>query len=160
MLRAESQLHAMLPAVDALHTGAGDSLRATLNSVEPRMHGLIERLELVAGIDAIRAPQAAEAAETLRRRLGQGALAYDRLIDATATLLAAPDPAGTATDSLAIATAELRPTPPASAPRPTSSTSTERVRAVVSRPGLRGRPWPASCVPLPRTAIRGIRVTR
>lgn len=107
VLRAESQLHAMLPAVDALHTGAGDSLRATLNSVEPRMHGLIERLELVAGIDAIRAPQAAEAAETLRRRLGQGALAYDRLIDATATLLAAPDPAGTATDSLAIATAEL-----------------------------------------------------
>lgn len=105
--RAEAQLIAMIPAVDQLHAEAGLSLRHTLHNVQPRMHALIERLELVANIDVLRAPQAAEAAETLRRRLRQGVVSYDRLIAATATLLAAPDPAGTATDSLAMAAHEL-----------------------------------------------------
>lgn len=105
--RAEAQLVAMIPAVDALHAEAGLALRDTLAHVQPRMHALIERLELVANIDALRAPQAAEAAETLRRRLSQGVVSYDRLIAATATLLAAPDPAGAATSHLSMAAQEL-----------------------------------------------------
>lgn len=107
LYRAESQLMAMIPAVDQLHPEAGTSLRTTMTTVPPRLHALVERLGLIANIDAFRAPQAAEAAETLRRRLNHGVASYDRLIAATATLLAAPDPAGTATDSLAMATQEL-----------------------------------------------------
>ncbi|MCB9411375.1 MAG: hypothetical protein H6525_00755 [Actinobacteria bacterium] len=105
--RAEAQLIAMIPVVDRLLPQAGLSLRDTLATVQPTMHALIERLELVSNIDAMRAPQAAEAAETLRRRLAHGVVAYDRLIAATATLLAAPDPAGAATESLAMASNEL-----------------------------------------------------
>lgn len=107
LYRAEGQLIAMIPAVDRLHPQAGLSLRDTLNSVQPTMHAVIERLDLVSNIDAMRAPQAAEAAETLRRRLAAGVASYDRLIAATATLLAAPDPAGAANDSLAIAAQDL-----------------------------------------------------
>jgi hypothetical protein len=107
VFRAEAQLVAMIPAVDQIHPEAGMSLRATMHAVQPRMHGLIERLELLSNINAMKAPQAAEAAETLRRRLAQGAVAYDRLIAATATLLAAPDPGGAANDSLSMAAYEL-----------------------------------------------------
>jgi hypothetical protein len=107
LARAEAQLYAMVPAVDHLHLGAGDTLRETLAAVQPRMHSLLERLELVSGIDAVRAPQAAEAAETLRRRLVAGIRAYNDLIAATATLLAAPEPAGPASDHLAAAARDL-----------------------------------------------------
>ncbi len=107
VFRAEAQLVAMIPAVDQIHPEAGMALRTTMHAVQPRMHGLIERLELLSNVDAMKAPQAAEAAETLRRRLAEGAEAYDRLIAATVTLLAAPDPAGAANDSLSMAVYEL-----------------------------------------------------
>lgn len=103
----EARLIAMIPAVDQLLPEAGLSLRQTLHGVQPRLHGVVERLEVLASIDVMRAPQAAEAAETLRRVLIGGVESYDHLINATATLLAAPDPRGGATQSLAIATQEL-----------------------------------------------------
>ncbi len=103
----EARLIAMIPAVDHLLPEAGLSLRQTLHAVQPRLHGVVERLEALASIDVMRAPQAAEAAETLRRVLVGGIESYDHLINATATLLAAPDPRGGATQSLAIATQEL-----------------------------------------------------
>lgn len=104
---AEAQLYAMIPAVDELHAEAGLGLRATVSSVQPSMYQLIERIHLVSQVDAFAAPQAADAAETLRRRLADGVRAYQQLIAATATLLAAPDPAGPAGLRLANATAEL-----------------------------------------------------
>ncbi len=104
---AEAQLYAMIPAVDELHSEAGLGLRATVSSVQPSMYQLIERIHLVAQVDAFAAPQAADAAEVLRRRLADGVKAYQQLIAATATLLAAPDPAGPASLRLANATAEL-----------------------------------------------------
>lgn len=104
---AEAQLYAMIPAVDELHAEAGLGLRATVASVQPNMYRLIERIHLVSQVDAFAAPQAADAAEVLRRRLADGVRAYQQLIAATATLLAAPDPAGPAGRTLAAATAEL-----------------------------------------------------
>lgn len=107
LAHAERQLFEMLPAVQELHGEAADSLRATLGSVQPGMYALVERLDLVSKLDAMAAPQAAEAAEVLRRRLVAGVEAYDRLIAATALLLAAPDPGGPASDQLSRASHEL-----------------------------------------------------
>lgn len=106
--RAEGQLMAMIPAVAQLHPEAGRSLQETVAAVQPSMHALVERLELISYVDVVRAPQAAEAAEALRRRLAQGVDSYDHLIEATATLLAAPDPSEAATTTLARATQELQ----------------------------------------------------
>lgn len=107
LVRAEHQLAAMIPAVWQLHEEAGRDLQETVASVQPRMVRLIERLELVSTVDPLAAPQAAEAAETLRRRLAAGVRAYEHLIAATSTLLAAPDPTGRASERLEAATQNL-----------------------------------------------------
>ena len=107
LARAEHQLAAMIPAVWQLHEEAGRDLQDTMASVQPRMVRLIERLELVSTVDPLAAPQAAQAAETLRRRLAEGVRAYEHLIAATSTLLAAPDPTGHASESLEAATQNL-----------------------------------------------------
>lgn len=106
--RAEMQLREMLPAVDQLHPEAADSVRATLATVQPSMYGLIERLDLLSRVDVVTAPQVAEAAETIRRRLEQGVVSYERLIAATAVLLSAPDPDGPASAQLARVEQELQ----------------------------------------------------
>lgn len=106
--RAEMQLREMLPAVDQLHPDAADSVRRTLGTVQPNMYALIERLDLLSRVDVVTAPQVAEAAETIRRRLDQGVTAYERLIAATAVLLAAPDPEGPASQQLTRVEQELQ----------------------------------------------------
>lgn len=106
--RAEIQLREMLPAVDELHHEAAESVRQTLATVQPNMYALIERLDLLSRVDVVAAPQVAEAAETLRRRLAQGVSAYERLIAATAVLLAAPDPGGPASEQLTRVEQELQ----------------------------------------------------
>jgi len=107
LARAERQLFEMLPAVRELHPEAAESLRGTLASVQPGMYALVERLDVVRQLDVVVAPQAADAAESLRRRLDAGVEAYERLIAATAMLLAAPDPGGPASHQLSNASHEL-----------------------------------------------------
>ncbi len=107
LAQAEYQLQTMIPAVAQLHSEAARDLQATIATVQPTTHALVERLELVAGIDAFAAPQAAEAAEALRRRLADGVRAYEQLIAATASLLAAPDPQGPASAMLDSAATNL-----------------------------------------------------
>ena len=90
------QLAQMIPAIDRLHPSAAEELRRADLEAAPPLHALVDRLAV---LDRIRRempgtqPEAAAtaAAVEVRDRLATGCGTYERLLAASATLLAAPD---------------------------------------------------------------------
>jgi hypothetical protein len=90
------QLSQVIPAIDRLHPDAGADLRRADLEAAPQLHALVDRLVVLHGIRMEMAGTEAEAAATsaaveVRERLATGCTTYERLIAASATLLAAPD---------------------------------------------------------------------
>ena len=90
------QLAQMVPAIERLHPGAADELRRADAEAAPPLHALIDRLTILDRIRREMPGTEAEAAATMaavevRDRLATGCGTYERLLAASATLLAAPD---------------------------------------------------------------------
>ncbi len=90
------QLAQVIPAMDRLHPTAAHDLRHADLEASPQLHALVERLVVLHGIRTEMAGTQAEAAATsaaveVRDRLTTGCTTYERLIAASATMLAAPD---------------------------------------------------------------------
>lgn len=90
------QLAQVIPAIDRLHPGAAEDLRRADLEAAPQLHALVERLVVLHGIRIEMTGTPAEAAATsaaveVRERLATGCATYERLIAASATMLAAPD---------------------------------------------------------------------
>lgn len=90
------QLAQVIPAIDRLHPGAAADLRRADLEAAPQLHALVERLVVLHGIRIEMTGTPAEAAATsaaveVRERLATGCATYERLIAASATMLAAPD---------------------------------------------------------------------
>jgi len=90
------QLTQVTPAIERLHPGAAADLRRADVEAAPALHALVDRLVLLHGIRVEMAGSEAEAAATtaaieVRERLATGCTTYERLIAASATMLAAPD---------------------------------------------------------------------
>lgn len=90
------QLTQVAPAIERLHPGAAADLRRADAEAAPSLHALVDRLVLLHGIRIEMAGSEAEAAATtaaieVRERLSTGCTTYERLIAASATMLAAPD---------------------------------------------------------------------
>jgi hypothetical protein len=90
------QLAQVIPAIERLHPeAAADLSRADLEAA-PQLHALVDRLVVLHGIRIEMSGTQAEAAATsaaveVRERLTTGCATYERLIAASATMLAAPD---------------------------------------------------------------------
>ena len=90
------QLAQMVPAIERLHPGAAEELRRADAEAAPPLHALIDRLTILDRIRREMPGTEAEAAATMaavevRDRLATGCGTYERLLAASATLLAAPD---------------------------------------------------------------------
>ena len=90
------QLAQVVPAIERLHPGAADELRRADLEAAPPLHALIDRLAILDRIRREMPRTEAEAAATIaavdvRDRLATGCGTYERLLAASATLLAAPD---------------------------------------------------------------------
>ena len=90
------QLGQVVPAIERLHPGAAADLRRADLEAAPQLHALVDRLVVLHGIRTEMAGTEAEAAATsaaveVRERLATGCATYERLIAASATMLAAPD---------------------------------------------------------------------
>ena len=90
------QLAQVIPAIERLHPGAASDLRRADLEAAPQLHALVDRLVVLHGIRVEMAGTQAEAAATsaaveVRERLATGCATYERLIAASATMLAAPD---------------------------------------------------------------------
>jgi hypothetical protein len=90
------QLAQVIPAIERLHPGAASDLRRADLEAAPQLHALVDRLVVLHGIRTEMAGTQAEAAATsaaveVRERLATGCATYERLIAASATMLAAPD---------------------------------------------------------------------
>jgi hypothetical protein len=90
------QVMNIAPSLERLYPGAGDELRRADNEAAGPLTALAERLLVLdqmqrelPGTSA--AGQAAKSAELVRTRLADGCATYDRLLEAAARLLAAPD---------------------------------------------------------------------
>ncbi len=90
------QLAQVIPVIARLHPGAAEDVSRADLEAAPQLHALVDRLVI---LDSIRremtgteAEQAAtSAAIEVRERLTMGCATYERLIAASATMLAAPD---------------------------------------------------------------------
>lgn len=96
LMRTRVQLAEVVPAVAALHPGAGQELARADAEAAPALHALVERLAVLDRIErdmpgTFAAVAAAQAAEEVRARLATGIDTYERLIAAAAAMLAAPD---------------------------------------------------------------------
>lgn len=90
------QLAQVIPAIERLHPGAASDLRAADLEAAPQLHALVDRLVILHGIRRDMTGTEAEAAATtaaveVRDRLATGCTTYERIIAASATMLAAPD---------------------------------------------------------------------
>ena len=90
------QLAQVIPAIERLHPDAAADLRRADLEAAPQLHALVDRLVVLHGIRIEMAGTQAEAAATsaaveVRERLSTGCATYERLIAASATMLAAPD---------------------------------------------------------------------
>ena len=90
------QLAQVIPAIERLHPDAAADLRRADLEAAPQLHALVDRLVVLPGIRIEMAGTEAEAAATsaaveVRERLTTGCATYERLIAASATMLAAPD---------------------------------------------------------------------
>lgn len=90
------QLSQVVPALDHLHPGAAQELRRADLEAAPPLHALTERLAVLHRMrqdmpGTAAADAATAAAIDVRERLAQGCGTYERLLAASATLLAAPD---------------------------------------------------------------------
>ena len=90
------QLAQVIPAIERLHPDAAADLRRADLEAAPQLHALVDRLIVLHGIRIEMAGTQAEAAATsaaveVRERLTTGCATYERLIAASATMLAAPD---------------------------------------------------------------------
>jgi len=90
------QLAQVIPAIERLHPGAARDLREADLEAAPQLHALVDRLVILHGIRRDMAGTEAEAAATtaaveVRERLTTGCATYERIIAASATMLAAPD---------------------------------------------------------------------
>jgi hypothetical protein len=90
------QLAQVIPAIERLHPDAAADLRRADLEAAPQLHALVDRLVVLHGIRIEMAGTQAEAAATsaaveVRERLTTGCATYERLIAASATMLAAPD---------------------------------------------------------------------
>lgn len=90
------QLAQVIPAIERLHPVAAQDLRAADLEAAPQLHALVERLVILHGIRRDMAGTDAESAATgaaieVRERLTTGCATYERIIAASATMLAAPD---------------------------------------------------------------------
>jgi hypothetical protein len=90
------QLAQVVPAIQRLHPAAAEDLRSADLAAAPQLHALVDRLAVLHGIRSEMAGTEAEGAATaaaieVRERLATGCATYERLIAASATLLAAPD---------------------------------------------------------------------
>jgi hypothetical protein len=90
------QLAQVIPAIERLHPDAAADLRRADLEAAPQLHALVDRLVVLHGIRIEMAGTEAEAAATsaaveVRERLTTGCATYERLIAASATMLAAPD---------------------------------------------------------------------
>lgn len=99
------QLAQVIPAIERLHPGAADELRRADVEAAPPLHALIDRLAVLDRIRREMPGSQAEAAATaaaveVRDRLGTGCGTYERLLAASATMLAAPDIARSTEDVL------------------------------------------------------------
>ena len=93
--RAEMSLAEMVPAAARVHPGAAAELRAAAEAATPALHDLAQRLSILNRLRRTSGEPAASAdaaAHTVAARLAEGVNAYERLIAAAASLLAAPDP--------------------------------------------------------------------
>jgi hypothetical protein len=100
------QLAQVIPAIERLHPGAAQDLRAADLEAAPQLHALVDRLVILHSIRRDMAGTDAEAAATaaaveVRKRLTTGCTTYERIIAASATMLAAPDVARGTDDVLA-----------------------------------------------------------
>lgn len=114
------QLAQVIPAIDRLHPGAAEELRRADAEAATQLHALVERLAVLDSIRREMPGTTAESAATIaahevRDRLATGCATYERLIAASATMLAAPDVArgtdevlGPALDGLAAYTHGLQ----------------------------------------------------
>lgn len=114
------QLARIVPAIERLHPGAAEELRRADAEAATQLHALADRLAVLDGIRREMPGTTAEAAATaaayeVRDRLATGCATYERLIAASATMLAAPDVArgtdevlGPALDGLAAYTHGLQ----------------------------------------------------
>lgn len=99
------RLAQVIPAIATLHPGAADELRRADLEAAPPLHALVERLAV---LDRIRREMpgtspgeaATSSAVELRERLAVGCQTYERLLAASATMLAAPDIARSTEDVL------------------------------------------------------------
>jgi hypothetical protein len=90
------QLAQVVPAIERLHPGAAADLRRADLEAAPQLHALVDRLVILHGIRLEMQGTEAEGAATaaaveVRERLSTGCVTYERLIAASATMLAAPD---------------------------------------------------------------------
>lgn len=90
------QLAQVIPAIERLHPGAAQDLRDADLEAAPQLHALVDRLVILHGIRRdMTGTEAADAATTaaveVRERLTTGCTTYERIIAASATMLAAPD---------------------------------------------------------------------
>jgi hypothetical protein len=90
------QLAQVIPAIERLHPEAANDLRRADSEAAPQLHALVERLAILHSIrrdmpDTIAENAATNAAIEVRERLATGCATYERLIAASATMLAAPD---------------------------------------------------------------------
>lgn len=90
------QLAQVIPTVARLHPAAGADLSQADSAAAPQLHSLVDRLVVLHGIRSEMTGTEAESAATsaaieVRDRLATGCTTYERLIAASATLLAAPD---------------------------------------------------------------------
>ena len=100
------QLAQVIPAIDRLHPDAAADLRRADLEAAPQLHALVDRLVVLHGIRIEMAGTQAEVAATsaaveVRERLSTGCATYERLIAASATMLAAPDVARSTDEVLA-----------------------------------------------------------
>ena len=90
------QLAQVIPTMQQLHPDAADELRRADAEAAPPLHGLVDRLAVLDRIRREMPGTQAEAAATVaavevRDRLAAGCGTYERLLAASATMLAAPD---------------------------------------------------------------------
>ena len=100
------QLAQVIPAIERLHPDAAADLRRADLEAAPQLHALVDRLVVLHGIRIEMAGTQAEVAATsaaveVRERLTTGCATYERLIAASATMLAAPDIARSTDEVLA-----------------------------------------------------------
>ena len=90
------QLAQVIPAIERLHPDAASELRRADHEAAPQLHALVDRLVILHGIRREMVGTEAEEAATsaaveVRERLTTGCTTYERIIAASATMLAAPD---------------------------------------------------------------------